>query len=65
MDDMHVPEENLRLYRRISDIARRLDTVGNHLSGVGLYDHANTAWGLSADVRKQAYALRVPGKDEE
>ena len=62
---MHVPENNLPLYRRIRDIAHNLDSVGNQLSGVGLYDHANKAWGLSADVRKQAYALRAPGKDEE
>jgi hypothetical protein len=61
---MHVPEENLEEYRRRMALARKLNSIGNMLSGTGDYAAANKAWQLAGVARHHAQELRVPGKGE-
>lgn len=59
---LHVPPENLDRYRRIMNLARHIDRIGNTRSNRGDYAGANRAWVRAAKVQETAQTLRVPGR---
>lgn len=58
---VHVPDENLPRYRRLMELARKVDRIGNIRSNHGDYAGANAAWGRAARINSAAQTLRVPG----
>jgi len=58
---MHVPDENLPRYRRIMELARKVESIGNQRSNRGDYAGANAAWARASKISNSAQALRVPG----
>jgi hypothetical protein len=61
----HVPEENLGRYRRLMQISRQLDSLGNQVSGRGQYADANVLWEMASKYRNKAQELRVDIPREE
>jgi hypothetical protein len=59
---VHVPPENLIPYRRIMNLARHVDSIGNTRSNRGDYAGANAAWTRAERISREAQKLRVPGK---
>lgn len=58
----HVPEENLPEYRRRRDFARRIESLGNTVSGLANgqgHGIANQLWSLAAEVVDYANELRT------
>lgn len=60
---MHVPDENLPRYRRLMELARKVDRIGNNRSNHGDYGGANAAWARASKISAAAQSLRVPGSD--
>jgi hypothetical protein len=58
---MHVPDENLPRYRRLMDLVRHVERIGNNRSNRGDYGGANAAWARASKISSVAQALRVPG----
>jgi hypothetical protein len=59
---VHVPNERLARYRRIIELYRHVDRIGNARSNRGDYAGANRAWTRADAIRSAAQELRVPGK---
>jgi hypothetical protein len=59
---VHVPDERLARYRRIMELYRHVDRIGNARSNRGDYAGANRAWTRADTIRSAAQELRVPGK---
>jgi hypothetical protein len=62
---MHVPDENLPRYRRLMELSRHIERIGNHRSNRGDYRGANAAWARASKVSHNAQSLRVPGWKEQ
>ena len=62
---MHVPDENLPRYRRLMELVRHVDRIGNNRSNRGDYAGANSAWSRSSRISSVAQSLRVPGWKEQ
>jgi hypothetical protein len=58
---MHVPDKNLPRYRRLMDLVRKVERIGNNRSNRGDYAGANAAWGRASKISSEAQKLRVPG----
>jgi hypothetical protein len=58
---VHVPAENLERYRRIMNLARHVERIGNQRSNRGDYAGANRAWSRASAIQQTAQTLRVPG----
>ena len=58
---MHVPDENLRRYRRLMALVRHVERIGNMRSNRGDYPGANAAWGRAAKISSVAQSLRTAG----
>jgi hypothetical protein len=58
---VHVPPENLVRYRRIMNLARHVERIGNQRSNRGDYAGANRAWSRASRISAEAQTLRVPG----
>jgi hypothetical protein len=58
---VHVPPENLVRYRRIMNLARHVERIGNQRSNRGDYAGANRAWARASRISAEAQTLRVPG----
>lgn len=58
---MHVPPEHLTRYRRIIELYRKVDNIGNARSNRGDYPGANAAWRRAAKIQNVAQELRVSG----
>lgn len=59
---MHVPEENLPRYRRLMNLARHVERIGNQRSNRGDYAGANRAWTRASKISEEATILRVRGR---
>jgi hypothetical protein len=61
---VHVPPENLERYRRIMNLARHVERIGNQRSNRGDYAGANRAWNRASKISTAAQTLRVRGRRE-
>ena len=61
---VHVPPENLERYRRLVELARHVDRIGDKRSNHGDYAGANRAWSRASRIKSYAQTLRVPGRRE-
>lgn len=61
---VHVPPENLERYRRMVELARHVDRIGDKRSNHGDYAGANRAWSRASRIKTAAQTLRVPGRRE-
>jgi hypothetical protein len=59
---VHVPDQNLERYRRIMNLYRHVDRIGNTRSNRGDYAGANAAWSRADRIKTHAQTLRVPGR---
>lgn len=62
---MHVPDENLPRYRRLMELSRQSERVGNNRSNKGDLAGANAAWARASRINAEAQKLRVPGWTEQ
>jgi hypothetical protein len=60
---VHVPPENLVRYRRLMNLARHVERIGNQRSNRGDYAGANRAWSRASRISADAQTLRVPGRN--
>ena len=61
---VHVPPENLDRYRRLMNLARHVERIGNTRSNRGDYAGANRAWNRAGRISDDAQTLRVRGRRE-
>jgi hypothetical protein len=61
---VHVPPENLIRYRRLMNLARHVERIGNQRSNRGDYAGANRAWNRAGRISDAAQTLRVRGRNE-
>lgn len=60
---VHVPPESLERYRRIMNLARHVERIGNQRSNRGDYAGANRAWNRASKISTAAQTLRVRGRN--